>query len=68
MGCSSGNAMEENRFQKTGNPNRDFFYCFDDQEVKIIEEKGNNYHLVLKKLFNYIVDLKWIIQKKKMKT
>ena len=39
MGCSSGNAMEENRFQKTGNPNRDFFYCFDDQEVKIIEER-----------------------------
>ena len=39
MGCSSGNALEENRFQKTGNPNRDFFYFFDDQEVKIIEER-----------------------------
>ena len=39
MGCSSGNAIEENKFQKTGNPKRDFFYCFDDQEVQLIEEK-----------------------------
>ena len=39
MGSSSGNATEENKFQKTGNPKRDFFYCFDDQEVQLIEEK-----------------------------
>ena len=39
MGCSSGNDIEENQFPKTGDPKRDFFYCFDDQEVKIIEER-----------------------------
>ena len=39
MGCSSENAKEEKPFQKTGDPKRDFFYCFDDQEVKIIEER-----------------------------
>ena len=43
MGCSSENAMEEKRFQKTGNPKRDFFYCFDDQEVQIIEEKKKKF-------------------------
>ena len=39
MGCSTGNALEEKKFQKTGNPKRDFFYCFDDEEIKIIEER-----------------------------
>ena len=39
MGCSSGKAIEENLFPKTSNPKSDFFYCFDDQEVKIIEER-----------------------------
>ena len=39
MGCTSGNALGEKSFQKTGNPKRDFFYCFDDQEVQLIEEK-----------------------------
>ena len=39
MGCSSGNDIEENQFPKTGDPKRDFFYCFDDQEAKIIEER-----------------------------
>ena len=39
MGCTSGNTSEEKCFQKTGNPKRDFFYCFDDQEVEIIEER-----------------------------
>ena len=29
MGCSSENAKEEKLFQKTGEPKRDFFYCFD---------------------------------------
>ena len=43
MGCSSGNALEENRFQKTGDPKRDFFYCFDDEEVKIIEERRKQF-------------------------
>ena len=40
MGCTSGNAFEEKSFQKTGNPKSNFFYCFDDQEVKIIEERN----------------------------
>ena len=39
MGCSSGNASEEKGFQKTGDPKKDFFYCFDAQEIQIIEEK-----------------------------
>ena len=43
MGCSSGNALEENRFQKTGDPKRDFFYCFDDEEFKIIEERRKQF-------------------------
>ena len=43
MGCSSGNALEENIFKKAGDPKRDFFYCFDDEEVKIIEERRKQF-------------------------
>ena len=57
MGCSSGNAIEENKFQKTGNPKRDFFYCFDDQEVQLIEEK-KNVNLLMVIIPIYIVDMK----------
>ena len=39
MGCSSGSSLEEKKFRKTGDPKKDFFYCFDDEEIKIIEEK-----------------------------
>ena len=41
MGCSSGSSLEEKKFRKTGDPKKDFFYCFDDEEIKIIEEKKN---------------------------
>ena len=68
MGCSSGNASEEKGFQKTGDPKKDFFYCFDAQEIQIIEEKRLKPYLLLKRIVQiYIVDSKLITQKKKMK-
>ena len=39
MHSSKGNAFKEKRFPKTSNPKRDFFYCFNDEEIKIIEER-----------------------------
>lgn len=43
MGCGSSNAtLEKKEFKKTGDSKKDFFYCFDDEEIKLIEERRNN--------------------------
>jgi len=45
MGCGSPKIKtgvspgEEEIYKPTGDPKKDFFYCFDDEEIKIIEEK-----------------------------
>ena len=41
MGCSSTNALKEKSYPKTGDPKKDFFYCFDEEEIKLIEERKN---------------------------
>ena len=32
-------SLVEKSIPKTGNPKKDFFYCFDDEEIKLIEER-----------------------------
>ena len=44
MGCGSPSVKTgifpgEDEFKPTGDPKKDFFYCFDDEEIKLIEER-----------------------------
>ena len=46
MGCGSPSVKTgifpgEDEFKPTGDPKKDFFYCFDDEEIKLIEERRN---------------------------
>ena len=46
MGCGSPSVKTgifpgEDEFKPTGDPKKDFFYCFDDEEIKLIEERKN---------------------------
>ena len=46
MGCGSPNVKTgifpgEDEFKPTSDPKKDFFYFFDDEEIKLIEERRN---------------------------
>ena len=47
MGCGSPSVKTgvypgEEVYKPTGDPKKDFFYCFDDEEIKLIEEKKSD--------------------------